>query len=295
MICNNCGKENIESSKFCKFCGASFNQSSSMKKENNSAIIIAGIATFIVIVVIIVVSLIFFKKPDNNGNNEPIRDLRASENTLNSANIDSKNEAQLSDSSNIINKDNNANSANSIDNTNQPAVSQNKNSSDYEHQENNSSENKPLENKPSYNVQNYNFNSASASSYLGNQGSHTYYPSNAIDGDTKTAWVEGVDGNGENEWIEIRSTNLETIHKIGICNGYRENTKVYNENGKVRTALLEFSDGTSATISFNLSDSDEFTYFDVGEINTYSVRITLLSCESGSKYDDICISEIRVY
>ena len=36
-----------------------------------------------------------------------------------------------------------------------------------------------------------------------NENPYLYYALNAVDGKSDTAWVEGVDGNGENEWIEF--------------------------------------------------------------------------------------------
>ena len=192
-------------------------------------------------------------------------------------NLNDKKESDAADSNEQLNEDTNLENQANDDNTEQV-------------KEKTVSENKAASLTP-----NYNFKSASASSQLADQGKYNYSPYNVIDGDVKTAWVEGVVGTGESEWIQLSSDGLETIHKIGICNGYRQNNTVFSQNGKVNTAMLEFSDGSSMTVDFDTVDEDGFTYFNIGETETSYVRITLLSCESGSKYDDTCISEIRIY
>ena len=144
-------------------------------------------------------------------------------------------------------------------------------------------------------VINANFYKVSASSQLDDQGTHNYSPYNVIDGSTETAWVEGVSGTGEGEWISLQSDIPQTVHRIGIYNGYGENDTVYNENGKLNSAMITFSDNTSEIIYFDTSVKGGFEYFDIEEKVTTSVTITLLSCDSGTKYDDTCISEIRIY
>lgn len=148
---------------------------------------------------------------------------------------------------------------------------------------------------PAANVVNTNFYKVSASSQLGDQGAYNYSPYNVIDGNTATAWVEGVSGTGEGEWISLQSDIPQTVRRIGIYNGYGQNNSVYAENGKLNSAMITFSDNTSEIIYFNTPVNGGFEYFDIGEKVTTSVTITLLSCSSGSKYEDTCISEIRIY
>lgn len=165
-------------------------------------------------------------------------------------------------------------------------------------QVNNTEQNQNIDmqvNKNRFVSQNYDFSEVQASSQLANQGKYNYSPYNVTDGDVKTAWVEGVVGRGENEWIQLSSNKTEIIHKIGICNGYRQSNKVFTENGRVNSAMLEFSDGSNMTVNFDTVDADGFTYFNIGNVETSYVRVTLLSCIGGSKYNDTCISEIKIY
>jgi len=270
MKCPRCKKENPIGSKFCESCGMPLNQQVEPIKQKNYLNIVFIIVIFLFITVVGLVCVMFLNRNTNMTDAEHILENSTEKFASNINTFVETVTTENTTTTDLLEKS-----------------SQENNNINYEND-------KYLPETLQYS-QNYNFNSATASSYLGNQGSHSYYPINAIDGNIKTAWVEGVSGKGENEWLEIRSNNIETIHKIGICNGYRENSVTYKENGKVKTALLEFSDGTSITINFNSYDEDGFTYFDVGEIDTSFIRITLLSCESGSKYDDICISEVKIY
>ena len=53
--------------------------------------------------------------------------------------------------------------------------------------------------------QNFSFLTAEASSIL-KEPSFTHYASNVLDGSPSTAWVEGVNGVGEGEWIQLSSS-----------------------------------------------------------------------------------------
>ena len=139
------------------------------------------------------------------------------------------------------------------------------------------------------------FDKVTASSQLPDQGQHNYSPYNVIDGNTTTAWIENAPGTGENEWIDLESDTPQTIHRIGICNGYRLNDKVYNENGKVLYASITFSDYSAIVVELSDPDSEGFQYFHVGDKVTSSIHIGLLSCTAGTKYSDTAISEIRIY
>lgn len=50
----------------------------------------------------------------------------------------------------------------------------------------------------------------------------TYDPENAIDGDYRTAWVEGADGAGIGSWIELDFDGVHKIKGIEISNGYKK-------------------------------------------------------------------------
>jgi hypothetical protein len=119
-----------------------------------------------------------------------------------------------------------------------------------------------------------------------------YTPEMALDGRWNTVWVEGAEGSGAGEWIELRLAAPAEIRKIGVVNGYGKAER-FAENGRVRDAQIRFSNGTTQEI--RLADSNEMQYFDLRPNNTASVRLTILSIYPGTRWDDTAIGEIRLW
>lgn len=141
----------------------------------------------------------------------------------------------------------------------------------------------------------------SASSEL-SDSTHTYGVDALFDDKRDTCWAEGVDGNGEGEYVEIQLISPTYLTDIYFLNGYMKNEDVYNKNGKIRRVELSFSDGTSYNVDF-----EDCTYQEV-ENQSYSnylrlenpiytdyIKITILEAEAGEKYDDICLSELELW
>lgn len=139
------------------------------------------------------------------------------------------------------------------------------------------------------------FNKVEASSVLKSMGKNNYVPENLLDDKIETAWVEGVDGDGEGEYIKISADSPQKINRIEICNGYGKSEESYNANNRVKTVKIEFSDGK--TIEKQLGDLRRVSnYIEFDEaITTEYVKITILDVYKGSKYPDTCISEILLY
>lgn len=74
-------------------------------------------------------------------------------------------------------------------------------------------------------------NEAKASSHLSENGAISCAPSNANDFNLHTAWVEGAEGQGIGEYLDIvfdkQSIPFDEIH---IINGYAKSQKVWEEN-----------------------------------------------------------------
>jgi len=126
-----------------------------------------------------------------------------------------------------------------------------------------------------------------------------YSPINAFDGDKTTAWVEGVGGYGQGEWLffnlseknKFDKTWLFYLEKFGIRNGYTKSKELYRKNNRVKTAIIEFSDGTRREIE--LKDIDEVQWFDLSPpVKTGSFKLIIQSVYPGSRCDDTCISDI---
>lgn len=133
----------------------------------------------------------------------------------------------------------------------------------------------------------------SASSYL-KEKSVNHIPNRLVDEDTTTAWVEGVDGNGEGEYVLINFDNDYSVSGIKIWNGYQKNEDLYYKNARPAEVELEFSDGTIEQLKLQ-DEFDKGQMFRFETRVTSYVKITIISVYDGSKYEDTVISEVKLF
>lgn len=133
-----------------------------------------------------------------------------------------------------------------------------------------------------------------ASSFLPESRVSNYFPSNAHDKDLQTAWVEGKEGYGIGEEIHIAfelGGRLAWTHII-VYNGYCKSEKAWNENSRVKRALL-LIDG-EPLVEINLQDTYKGQRFQLGSFSGKSVlTLRILEVYPGDKYTDTAISEIN--
>lgn len=159
--------------------------------------------------------------------------------------------------------------------------------------------------------------SLNASSTLAPEEKWDYKVENLFDNNYKTVWVEGSEGNGIGDYIEIELENFN-IGYIGIINGHNHSEKTYTENSRAIKIKYEMEldengpyyrsskniiEGTfdlkdigfRNINSYNFSESVQriFKYGD-GGVPTKKVKLSILSALDGSKYNDLCISEIII-
>ena len=130
---------------------------------------------------------------------------------------------------------------------------------------------------------------ATASSVRYAVQSNTYDPSNAIDGNKGTAWIEGVDGPGWGEWIRFDFDREINLHRVLILPGYFKSPAIWARNNRISGATMYFSDGTSRL--FNFPDRMERHTLDLGSVRTRWVRIEFEDFYLG-KDPDTPISEV---
>lgn len=138
----------------------------------------------------------------------------------------------------------------------------------------------------------------SASSYFWNEfyenKNISYKPEMVLDARPRTSWIEGVDGSGSGEWIQLNFGKNINVDNIYILNGLGDVTgKYYYKNHRVKKMLLEFSDGEEQIIELedNFIREQEIKIDD--KITSY-IKFTILDVYSGSKYDDTCIGSISI-
>ena len=141
---------------------------------------------------------------------------------------------------------------------------------------------------------NIDFKDIKVSSELNAINNNSYAGKNIIDFNTKTAWVEGVKGDGIGEWIEINYEDWITpIRVINFYNGYCKNEKTWKENGRVKKIKLYVNNRAYAVL--NLKDTMLCQGFciDIGDdVVINKLKFEILEVYKGEKYEDTAISEI---
>ncbi len=137
-----------------------------------------------------------------------------------------------------------------------------------------------------------------ASSHLAQQGKYTYKGECAHDFTMRTPWCEGVDGNGIGEWLLYKfDTNFQRVTTVYIANGFVLNNATYQNNARAKKIRLDYNGKPYAILE--LEDVCGIQTFDVGTLGAdpelkkpFSLKFTILEAYPGTKYQDLCISEI---
>lgn len=139
-------------------------------------------------------------------------------------------------------------------------------------------------------------NEVSASSHFSADG-FVYKPSNVNDGDLKTWWSPKRDDYTTN-WLQISFGQRETIRAIEIHGGshYPDFPKygdIFKKNYRVKTAVLEFSDGSIESIQ--LKDVDAVQEFKFAPRSTRYVTLKIKTWYPSEKWKDLCVSHFKVF
>ncbi len=134
----------------------------------------------------------------------------------------------------------------------------------------------------------------------------TYWPSNTIDGELATAWVEGVDGDGIYEGLTYYFDGYHDVKKVLVYSGYLKTKYRYTINGKPTKVSIDFCNGTYYELDLNVMypgmDDVPFATGDYKPaelyldrpINTDRIIVTIMDAETGTKYADTAISEVTI-
>jgi hypothetical protein len=126
-----------------------------------------------------------------------------------------------------------------------------------------------------------------ASSVLPPQGAVQYGPGNLMR-DGGAAWCEGAPGGGEGQWIEQRFGGRVRFRTLLIGNGYNRTPVIYANNGRVRRARIDTSDGVSVTVE--LRDTGAMQRVRLPRwVSAERVRLTILDIYPGRRDPDTCM------
>lgn len=145
---------------------------------------------------------------------------------------------------------------------------------------------------------------AQASSFLRsswNRFEENYHPNYVLDNNPATAWVEGVDGNGEGQRLTLPLSHVSgaTALQLRIANGYQKSEALLAANAAPARVRIEVSgESGSASLEATLERKMGWQVVDVplpAGIRFSSVSLTVLSVTPGKSYKDTCISDVQVW
>ena len=141
------------------------------------------------------------------------------------------------------------------------------------------------------------------SSELPPQGNNTYTRLNLGDRDPRTAWVEGDDGYGIGEYLEIKDIYTDAIKTMIFFNGFQYSIKLWKYNSRVKTFKV-YANG-EATAYIHLEDRMgqqiiDFRDFLPKDFHTYedekvTIRLEIVDVYKGEKWKDVAISDIMIF
>lgn len=278
MYCNKCGNEINENERFCKYCGAPVEKldeqvngeklDESLQKQTKKKIKWPVLILVLILIIAIALAIVL------------VMNKRQSSATGNQTGDQDDWKVVEDEESQTTEKE-----------TASEIVTENSSTEEtQEKQKENISNEQEKDKAPEVRMRDV--EDVTASSYL-SEKNIKHMPDLIMDGDTTTAWVEGVDGNGEGESITFTFGDLYAVSDIKIWNGYQKSEDLYYKNARPAELELEFSDGSTERISLQ-DTSSGFQEFALERHVTSYVKVKIISTYEGSKYEDTVISEIEL-
>ncbi len=131
-------------------------------------------------------------------------------------------------------------------------------------------------------------------------GSDPYAVKNLQDGDSSTAWVEGVKGSGMGERLMVEFKEaLDTVdypfYEIGVSNGYCKSRELWKKHSRVKRMLLSKNGDPILVLKFQNSYYPQVFKWptDLLEIgNGDLVTLEIKEVYRGSEFEDTALSDI---
>jgi hypothetical protein len=140
-----------------------------------------------------------------------------------------------------------------------------------------------------------------ASSFLWNDWNkfvENYHPNYVADDDPVTAWVEGAKGSGAGEWLRIWVTPLDKTTKIRVRvrNGYQKSKDLWKANARAKEVTLRLVP-SKLEKQVTLTDTDGWQELAIDQPSgpVRAVELAVRSVYEGTKYADLCISDVQVF
>ncbi len=137
--------------------------------------------------------------------------------------------------------------------------------------------------------------SVSASSFISNRRNQ-HAPERAFDGDLATAWNENESGPGDGAWIEATLSGGVTVRRVTLTAGYDSvsprHGDLFGLNSHLRRVRISF-DGAHA-VERDVAEDQRALVVDGLNVQTHSLRIEAVSVWAGTRWADLCISEVTI-
>lgn len=134
-----------------------------------------------------------------------------------------------------------------------------------------------------------------------NKFTENYHPNYAFDDNPATAWVEGVEGTGEEQALTAKLSSVRGVQelKLRVRNGYQKSTALFKANAApkdVNVVLLHRREVVHRE-RVTLTRTEGWQSVVVRPpkaVPVDTLRLRVKSTHRGSKYADTCISDIQV-
>ncbi|MEZ4318376.1 MAG: hypothetical protein R3F61_12770 [Myxococcota bacterium] len=147
--------------------------------------------------------------------------------------------------------------------------------------------------------------SAEASSFLQsnwNKYTENYHANYLLDGDPKTAWVEGARGNGLGEWISWSVSPVAKADKVKvrIRNGYQKSDALLTANAAPSELSVVWLAGSTVVMEQKWKVDRKMGWQEIVldppvDRPFDGVRLNVLGVHEGRTYADLCISDAEVW
>jgi hypothetical protein len=135
-----------------------------------------------------------------------------------------------------------------------------------------------------------------ASSTLKPQGENHYQAENLRDLWGGNAWSEGVEGPGIGEWLELVPAEAKPLRSLRITPGYVKHDHEGLFTANARPARVRVELNGKHRFEASIPDKPEEFHIPVTGFTepARKIRLTVLGVYPGEKYEDLCVSTIRL-
>lgn len=133
---------------------------------------------------------------------------------------------------------------------------------------------------------------ASASSVISQEGVDNS-AFKAVDGNSKTSWQEGVDGDGIGESIHLKLPKPYMVKYMSFQLGNWNSKEYYDNNNRPKELEITAGDITQS-VTFPDGQVEYWVEFSE-ECPASEIEMVIRSVYEGSQWDDTCIAEIGIY